>query len=131
MQFIVLYCVIFGCRICCQKQQLKLFTWCNGRFGEQRTLIRLDRMVANEAWSRVFPEANVHHVSMSSSDHCLPALLLRKKQRRTVGKKCFFFEAMWTWEEECKELIELAWDPYRDDSALPIQERIGRCQKNL
>ena len=24
------------------------FTWCNGRIGEQRTLVRLDRMVANE-----------------------------------------------------------------------------------
>lgn len=24
------------------------FTWCNGRLGEQRTLIRLDIMVANE-----------------------------------------------------------------------------------
>ena len=23
-------------------------TWCNGRIGEQRTLVRLDRMVANE-----------------------------------------------------------------------------------
>nr|POF10544.1 hypothetical protein CFP56_45935 [Quercus suber] len=101
------------------------------RFSEQRTLIRLDRMVANEAWSRVFLEANVHHVSMSSSDHCLLALLLRKEQRKTVGKKRFFFKAMWTREEKCKELIVLAWDPYRDDSSLPIQERIGRCQKNL
>lgn len=29
------------------------FTWCNEtpRFGKQRTLIRLDRMVTNEAWS--------------------------------------------------------------------------------
>ena len=50
------------------------FTWCNGRFGEQCMLIRLDRMVANEAWSRVFPDVKVHHVFMSSSDHCLLAL---------------------------------------------------------
>ena len=107
------------------------FTWCNGRFGEQRTLIRLDRMVANEAWSRVFPDAKVHHVSMSSSDHCLLALFLRKDQCRMEGKKRFFFEAMWTREKDCKELVELAWDPCRDDSALPIQERLERCQKNL
>ena len=26
------------------------FTWCNGRFGEQRTLISLDKIVANERW---------------------------------------------------------------------------------
>lgn len=33
------------------------FTWCNGRFGEQRTMIRLDRIVANERWVAQFLEA--------------------------------------------------------------------------
>ena len=33
--------------------------------------------------------------------------------------------------EECKEIVELAWDPYREDSALPVQERLERCQKML
>lgn len=68
------------------------FTWCNEtpRFGKQRTLIRLDRMVTNEAWSRVFPNSKVHHVFMSSSNHCLLALFLKKDQRRTKGKKRFF-----------------------------------------
>lgn len=107
------------------------FTWCNGRFGEQCTLIRLDRMVTNEAWSQVFPDVKVHHVPMSSSDHCLLALFLKKDQQRIEGKKHFFFKAMWTREEECKEMVELAWDPYRDDSVQPIQERLERCQKNL
>ena len=60
-----------------------------------------------------------------------PCPVLRKDQRKIKGKKRFFFKAIWTREEECKELIELAWDPYRDDSALPIQERLGGCQKNL
>ena len=45
------------------------FTWCNGRHGDQRTKLRLDRMVANEDWLRLHPEANVHHFSMSISDH--------------------------------------------------------------
>ena len=30
------------------------YTWCNGRLGEQRTLIRLDRGVANKAWRSMF-----------------------------------------------------------------------------
>ena len=34
------------------------FTWCNGRLGDQRTLIRLDRMVANASWSALFQEAS-------------------------------------------------------------------------
>nr|POE73448.1 hypothetical protein CFP56_08751 [Quercus suber] len=29
------------------------FTWCNGRFGDQRTLLQLDRMVANEEWMKI------------------------------------------------------------------------------
>ena len=55
------------------------FTWCNGRFGDQRTLLRLDRMVANDEWIKFFPEAKVHHISMSASDHCLLSLHLKKK----------------------------------------------------
>lgn len=52
------------------------FTWCNERLGEQRTVIRLDRMVANEEWRELFPEAKVHHVSMPTLDHFLLALYL-------------------------------------------------------
>ena len=107
------------------------FTWCNGRFRDQRTLLRLDRMVANDEWIKIFHEAKVHHVLMSASDHCLLVLLLKKNQYSKRGKKRFLFEAMWTREEECKEVIEMAWDPYKDDSAWPIQERLERCQRQL
>ena len=53
------------------------FTWCNGRYGDQRTKLRLDRMVAIEDWLKLYPEASVHHFSMSNSDHCLLVLALR------------------------------------------------------
>ena len=55
------------------------FTWCNEWLGDQRTLIRLDRMVANEEWRELFPEAKVYHVSMSASNHCLLVLFLRHR----------------------------------------------------
>nr|POF06371.1 hypothetical protein CFP56_59434 [Quercus suber]POF10146.1 hypothetical protein CFP56_77127 [Quercus suber] len=97
------------------------FTWCNGRFGEQRTLLRLDRMVANETWVQIFPKAKVHHISMSASDYCLLAMFLNKNQPHKRSKRRFFFEAMWVREEECKEVIKLAWDPYVEDSVRPIQ----------
>ena len=35
------------------------FTWCNGRIGAQRTLVRLDRMVANSRWIELFQQAKV------------------------------------------------------------------------
>ena len=53
------------------------FTWCNGRIGEQRTLVRLDRIVANEEWLKMFFEAKVFHKAMVASDHCLLNLSLR------------------------------------------------------
>ena len=52
------------------------YTWSNERAGEQRTKLRLDRIVANESWMDIFPFASVHHVSMSISDHCLLSLFL-------------------------------------------------------
>ena len=63
------------------------FTWCNGRFGDQWTLIHLNRVVANEGWTTRFTKAQVHHISMSTSDHYLLALFLRKKTPPKLVKK--------------------------------------------
>ena len=94
-------------------------------------LIRLDKMVGNEAWALMFPEAKVCHVSMSASDQCLLALSLNKVQLSRRRKKRFFFKEMWTRVDECKEIIELAWDPYTEDSVMSVQERIERCKTSL
>ena len=48
------YCGLFDLGFVGQR-----FTWCNERFGEQRTLVRLDRMLANEKWLGKFPTAQV------------------------------------------------------------------------
>lgn len=55
--------------------------------------------MANEAWKAKFPKAMVYHVAMVASNHCLLALILK-------GCKRFFFEAMWTREAGCKEVIK-------------------------
>ena len=53
------------------------YTWCNRHFRDQRTKLRLYRMVANEAWMRIFPQARVQHVLLSISDHYLLALSIK------------------------------------------------------
>ena len=58
----------------------KRYTWWNGRFRDQHTLVRLDRMVANESWRERFPKVMVHHVSMAASDHCLLAHALKRSR---------------------------------------------------
>lgn len=54
------------------------YTWCDGRIGEQRTLVRLDKIVANDRWLNMFMEAKVYHRAMAVSDHCLLNLSLRQ-----------------------------------------------------
>ncbi|KAK7860942.1 hypothetical protein CFP56_029135 [Quercus suber] len=107
------------------------YTWCDGRAGEQRTKLRLDRMVASESWLDRFPNASVHHVSMSISDHCLLSLCLHRRKPRKPARKRFFFEAMWTREAGCRELIEDVWDPVGRDSRATIMDRLQNCQEQL
>ena len=107
------------------------FTWCNGRMGEHRTLVRLDKIVANEKWLKMFPEAKVFHKAMAASDHCMLNLSLRKRvQRRGKGKQ-FMFEAMWTREEGCREVIEMAWDPLNANPDVQLRDRIKSSQDHL
>ena len=63
------------------------FTWCNSRIREQRTLVRLDRIVANEDWLNLFPEAKVFHRTMAVLDHCLLNLSLKKRVHISGGRK--------------------------------------------
>ena len=100
------------------------FTWCNGRIGEQRTLVRLDRMVANKEWLSLFPVAKVFHRSMAASDHCLLSLSFRMRGLKRAVKRRFMFEEMWTREEGYREVIETAWDPLNCNPDILIQKRL-------
>lgn len=107
------------------------YTWSNGRAGEQRTKLRLDRIVASESWMDIFSEASVHHVSMSISDHCLLSLFLHRRQPRKPARKRFFFEAMWVREAGCREIIEEVWDPVGCVSRNTISDHLKNCQEQL
>ncbi|XP_075633575.1 uncharacterized protein LOC142606051 [Castanea sativa] len=107
------------------------YTWCNGEFGSQRTLIRLDRMVAN-AVDELFRGAMVYHKSMAAYDHC--ALVLHTKTKRLQRKKKprFRFESMWLRDRGCREVVELAWDATNPYGDLTMRgDRIKNCQNQL
>ena len=88
-------------------------------------------MVANEDWLRLHPEANVHHFSMSISDHCMLVLALKRNQPRKPMKKRFMFKAMWTREEGCREIIESVWNPLSCDVGRSITDKLRQCQDHL
>ena len=46
-----------------------IFTWDNGRLGEDLVLERLDRVCANMEWRDMFPHDKVSHLQVSYSDH--------------------------------------------------------------
>ena len=85
----------------------------------------------DKSWMGIFPEAKVHHFSMSSPDHCLLTLLLKNSQPKKSTKKCFLFEAMWTREEGCRKELESVQDPFRGDLEYKITDRLKNYQVNL
>ena len=80
---------------------------------------------------RLFLEARVRHVAMYILDHCLLMLSLTCKQTKKQGRKHFFFEAMWTRDERCREIVEWAWDSGQVELEDGIMGRIKRCQEQL
>ena len=80
---------------------------------------------------RLFLEARVRHVAMSILDHCLLMLSLTHKQPKKQGRKHFFFEAMWTRDERCREIVKGAWDLGWIDLENGIIGRLKRCQEQL
>ena len=87
--------------------------------------------MANEKWLKMFLEANVFHKAMAASDHCLLNLSLRKRVQRRGSRKWFMFEAMWTRDEGCREVIETAWDPLNANLDVQVRDRIKSCQAHL
>lgn len=84
------------------------FTWCNMQDGEDRIQLRLDRALATQEWIVKFSGMRVFHLVDSTSDHC--ALLLNSSPpHRLPHSRRFHFEAIWTKNRECKEIIDSSW----------------------
>lgn len=93
------------------------FTWCNMREGADRIYIRLDWALALDDWRSHFQNTRVHHLIDSIVDHY--ALLISDKvvvQPPWRGR--FYFKATWTHKEECKEVIQDAWNACLDTNSL-------------
>ncbi|KAM7273903.1 hypothetical protein ACFE04_028567 [Oxalis oulophora] len=85
------------------------FTWKNNRKGEAEVFEKLDRVVSNDRWSAMFPNAVVVNIASSISDH-LPIMLNTEKltgwQRRVKG---FEFENFWADNVNCLKIITQSW----------------------
>ncbi|CAL1407206.1 unnamed protein product [Linum trigynum] len=79
------------------------FTWFRNGVRE-----RLDRVLANNMWTSLFPEVSVRHLPRVKSDH-RPLLLSTDLSCPPAGPKPFRFLAAWLTHDEFTPMLQEAW----------------------
>ncbi|CAL8992515.1 unnamed protein product [Prunus brigantina] len=102
------------------------FTWSNRWQGDGNVKLRLDIMVANGDFVRLFPEVATHHLNSLVSDH-LPLLLYLRPSTWSRKHKRFLFEELWTTIEGCQDVISHAWE---SETGIVV-EKLKACQGSL
>lgn len=110
----------------------QFFTWVNRRNSDSLIFERLDRYVSTFSWRILYPTATCVALDFYHSDHrplylslgliSAGSLLANKKRR-------FRFEAMWTRDEECEDIIYKGWKG--DNSSLHFLARLNGCSNSL
>lgn len=88
---------------------------------------RLDRGLATKAWCELFPDAEVHVLEMSTSDH-MPLVLNLHKQVYVQKRSRFRFENMWVKESECRSIVQTCWN---EEGTTDLMEKMLRCCAKL
>ncbi|OVA03139.1 hypothetical protein BVC80_8383g2 [Macleaya cordata] len=84
------------------------YTWCNNQQGSRRIWARLDRVLINSAWVRLFPKISVQHQARICSDHSPLVVRLHSHIRR--GPSPFKFQRMWVTHDSYRRLLEDSWN---------------------
>ena len=105
------------------------FTW-HKHFDNFTIWERLDRAVAINEWFSLFPDTQVHHIDITTSDH--RPLLITSDGMECKQQRPFRFEQMWMSEPGCGETIEAIWkknctEPVGDK----VIKKIDTCVEKL
>ncbi|XP_071676865.1 uncharacterized protein [Lolium perenne] len=89
-----------------------MFTWSNKQDGDDLVRVRLDRAVANGAFTAAFDDYVVENIITTTSDHF--ALLVRLQNSVEIKEKKpvqsgFRFEAAWLRAPDYRDTLERAW----------------------
>ncbi|EPS58553.1 hypothetical protein M569_16261, partial [Genlisea aurea] len=114
------------------------FTWTNNRTHPSTVKARLDRFVANQNWTALFPDFSVLHLKFGGSDHSPILLQLTipsssQPNRRWRPRNFFKFERIWCGKEPCKDIIRDCWATPRS-SLCPqasFLRRLQTCRQKL
>nr|XP_023912507.1 uncharacterized protein LOC112024102 [Quercus suber] len=88
------------------------YTWVNKRDFGHFIQERLDRGFANTAWNDLYPEAAIHHLARTHSDHC-PLLLKYDNAPMIRLTRPFRFQPMWMSHPLFPKVVSDAWEDDR------------------
>ncbi|XP_026452273.1 uncharacterized protein LOC113352696 [Papaver somniferum] len=91
------------------------FTWTNKQINGKNIQERLDRLLLNESWQLMFPNAQVSHLHFYNSDHRV--LLVDTNPKFKFRPRPFRIESMWLQDLRFKQLVNTIWaqrDPHSD-----------------
>jgi hypothetical protein len=101
------------------------YTYDNKRRGRGNVKVRLDRVVADNQWRNLFPEASVEHKVSPCSDHCPIVLKCDKEEELVQRPRYKRYEVMWERDASLPEHISNAW------AAAGPKENLGQIRKGL
>ena len=87
------------------------FTWRRKRFSSHDgdcAAARLDRTLVSNTWILAFQGMGVTHLPVQNSDHCPLLVTLPDGLQGYKSKRMFRFEAIWTKDVQCYDVINQA-----------------------
>ncbi|KAL9660516.1 hypothetical protein QQ045_025331 [Rhodiola kirilowii] len=104
------------------------FTYSNRRRGDDDVRARLERVVVNQAWRSLFPNAVVKHSIANSSDHT-PIVLFLSERAKVNKEKIFHFEPMWLRHMDFKDRVREFWK--EQEGVYDFAEKLRRFMQSL
>lgn len=91
---------------------------------------RLDRDLVNQKWLEMWPNTYVSHATVLGSDH--NPLIVQGEPQCSKGKRLFRFEAYWSNEVDCQDIVRSCWEmPCLGDSLSRWNKRVNDCRSKL
>ena len=94
---------------------------------------RLDKALVSLEWKTMFPKVRLFHVATSASNHSMLVLKTpRTGQRAPQRSKLFRFKSMWLRDEQCKDVVNDAWERGRSmGTQHQFTQCLDECRKSL
>ena len=112
------------------------FNWRRKRFSSHDgdcAAARLDRTLVSDSWILAFQGMGVTHLPVQNSDHCPLLVTLPNGLQGYKSKRMFRFEAMWTKDVQCYDVINQAWnsDVAVGSKMFQVMEKLKICRGSL